>query len=571
MNKKIFRSSLLTVCLVLIATIVLILGTLFHFFEKQIQAELANEAGFLAQAVENEGIRYFDGFESKSNRVPRNNRITLVDQNGTVLYDSKADAAALDNHAEREEIRTAMEHGKGMSIRYSKTLTEKTVNYALRLSDGSILRVSTEQYTVITILMGMIQPVLVIMLAALILTMVLSSQVSKAIIEPINRLDLDVPENNDTYEELTPLLRKIADQKRTIEEQLADSQKKQKEFTLITENMSEGFLIIDQDANLLTYNSAAFKLLDMESPVGRSITTSVLTFCRAKEFRDVISDVLSGKRAESIMVREERSYSLIANPVFESEMVIGAVVVILDITEREKRDLLRREFTANVSHELKTPLTSISGFAEIMKEGDVSEEHVMDFSKSIYDEAQRLITLVNDIIKISELDGQSISFEKERVDLYELSNEIICRLEKAADKKNITFHLIGGRAEIIGVRKILDEMLYNLCDNAVKYNKEDGMVDVVVNQTEGDATVIVRDTGIGIPAAHQSRVFERFYRVDKSHSKKVGGTGLGLAIVKHGAMYHHAKISMDSAVDTGTTITLTFSKRTFSQIKTDTQ
>ncbi len=557
MNKKIFRSSLLTVCLVLAATIALIMGLLFHFFEKQIQKELANEAGFLAHALENEGAGYFDSFDNKNNRLAGNNRITWIDENGTVLFDSRADVSELDNHADRDEIKTAMKEGKGMSTRYSKTLTEKTVNYAIRLSDGSILRVSTEQYTVVTILMGMLQPILFIMFVALILTLVLSARVSKAIIEPINKLDLEIPENNDTYEELTPLLRKIADQKETIGEQLADARKKQKEFNLITENMSEGFLVIDADANLLTYNSAALNLLEITPPADRS----VLLFCRAKEFRGVISDVLSGIKAENTMVREERSYSLIANPVYEKESVIGAVVVILDITEREKRDILRREFTANVSHELKTPLTSISGFAELMKAGDVLENDVTDFSKSIYDEAQRLITLVNDIIKISELDGQSIPYEKETVDLYELSKEVIGRLEKEADKKNITFHLIGGRAEIIGVHKILEEMLYNLCDNAIKYNKENGTVDVLVNQTGDGVNVIVRDTGIGIPISHQDRVFERFYRVDKSHSKKVGGTGLGLAIVKHGALYHHAKLSLESTVDVGTVVTIAFSKK----------
>ena len=557
MNKKIFRSSLLTVCLVLAATITLIMGLLFHFFEKQIQKELANEAGFLAHALENEGAGYFDSFDNKNNRLAGNNRITWIDEYGTVLFDSRADVSELDNHADRDEIKTAMKEGKGMSTRYSKTLTEKTVNYAIRLSDGSILRVSTEQYTVVTILMGMLQPILFIMFVALILTLVLSARVSKAIIEPINKLDLEIPENNDTYEELTPLLRKIADQKETIGEQLADARKKQKEFNLITENMSEGFLVIDADANLLTYNSAALNLLEITPPADRS----VLLFCRAKEFRGVISDVLSGIKAENTMVREERSYSLIANPVYEKESVIGAVVVILDITEREKRDMLRREFTANVSHELKTPLTSISGFAELMKAGDVLENDVTDFSKSIYDEAQRLITLVNDIIKISELDGQSIPYEKEMVDLYELSNEVIGRLEKEADKKNITFHLIGGRAEIIGVHKILEEMLYNLCDNAIKYNKENGTVDVLVNQTGDGVNVIVRDTGIGIPISHQDRVFERFYRVDKSHSKKVGGTGLGLAIVKHGALYHHAKLSLESTVDVGTVVTIAFSKK----------
>ena len=556
MNKKIFRSSLLTVCLVLAAAIALIMGLLFHFFERRIQTELANEAGFLARALENEGIGYFDGFDNKNNRLAGNNRITWIDKNGTVLFDSRADASQMDNHADRDEIKTAMKEGKGMSTRYSKTLTEKTMNYAIRLSDGSILRVSTEQYTVITILMGMLQPVLFIIFVALIMTLVLSVRVSRAIIEPINRLDLDVPENNDTYEELTPLLRKIAEQKETIQEQLADACKKQKEFNLITENMSEGFLVIDADANLLTYNSAALNLLEIVPPADRS----VLLFCRAKEFRNVISDVLSGIRAENIMVRDEHSYSLIANPVFEKESVIGAVVVILDITEREKRETLRREFTANVSHELKTPLTSISGFAELMKAGNVPEEDVIDFSQSIYEETQRLITLVNDIIKISELDGQSIPYEKETVDLYELSNEVIGRLEKEADKKNVTFHLIGGRAVIMGVHKILEEMLYNLCDNAIKYNRENGTVDVLVNETEDGVNVIVRDTGLGISPAHQDRVFERFYRVDKSHSQKAGGTGLGLAIVKHGAMYHHAKISLQSTVDVGTAITVAFAK-----------
>lgn len=548
MHKKIFRSSLLTVFLVLIAAIILIMGILFRFFEKQIQTELAREAEFLAHAVENEGIEYFDDLNGMDNRV------TLIDKNGTVLFDSKADASLLDNHAGREEIRSAMETGKGVSVRYSATLAEKTVNFALRLSDGSVLRVCTEQYTIITVLLGMLRPILIIMLAALILALVLSSRVSKAIIEPVNKLDLEVPENNDTYEELTPLLRKIAKQKQTIEKQLADAHKKQEEFNLITENMSEGFLVIDQDTNLLTFNLAALKLLDITPPTDRS----VLLFCRAKEFRDVISKALSGKKTENIMIREERSYSLIANPVFQQDSVIGAVVIILDITESEKRETLRREFTANVSHELKTPLTSISGFAELMKTGEVSSENVIDFSESIYEEAQRLITLVNDIIKISELDGQSVPFENEEVDLYELSAEVIGRLENEAAKKKITFHLIGSSARITGARTILDEMLYNLCDNAIKYNKENGTVDVIINQTQESVNVIVRDTGIGIPAAHQSRVFERFYRVDKSHSKKVGGTGLGLAIVKHGAIYHHAKISMESAEDKGTSITLSF-------------
>lgn len=549
MNRKIFRYFFFTIFPVMVSTIIFVIGIFFFFFEKQIEAELENEADFLSHAVETEGIRFFEGFDSN------NKRVTFVDADGTVLFDSQAETDMLDNHAGREEIKEAMETGEGMSIRYSKTLEEKTIYYARRLSDKRILRISTNRYIVVVVILPEMLRLFIIILSLVFnVTFLLSLWVSKIIIDPINRLDLDCPENNNAYEELTPLLRKISEQKETIEEQLADAQKKQKEFNLITENMSEGFLVIDQDANLLTYNSAALKLLDIEPPADGS----VLLLCQAKEFCDVISEALSGKRAENIMVREERSYSLIANPVTQKEEAIGAVIVILDITESEKRDTLRREFTENVSHELKTPLTSISGFAELMKEGDVSEKNVIDFSESIYDEAQRLITLVNDIIKISELDGQSISFESESVDLYELSKEVVRRLENEASKRNNAFHLIGGRAEITGVRKILDEMLYNLCDNAIKYNKEGGLIDVMVDQTKDGVNVIVRDTGIGIPAAHQSRVFERFYRVDKSHSKKVGGTGLGLAIVKHGAMYHHAKINMESAVDVGTTVTLVF-------------
>lgn len=550
MHKKIFRSSLLTVFLVLLATIVLILGILFRFFEKQIQTELENEAIFLSHAIEHEGTGFFEGFDN------HNNRVTLINEKGKVLFDSETNADELDNHAEREEVQEAIEKGKGMSIRYSTTLMKKTINYAMQLSNHNILRISTNQYTVISIFLEIIPPILLIIVIALFLSLFLSSKVSKAIMEPINTLDLEYPENNEVYDELTPLLRKIMVQKNMIQDQLMDAHKKQKEFNLITENMNEGFLTIDQDANLLTYNSAALKLLDITPPANGN----VLAFCRTKEFREVIAKVLSGVKAESTMIRDEHSYNLIANPVFENKMVIGAVIVILDITEKEAMETLRREFTANVSHELKTPLTSISGFAELMKEGNISEDIWVDFSKSIYDEAQRLITLVNDILKISELDEKSVSFQQEYVDLYTLAQEIINRLKSQAAKRDITLNLTGKNVEIIGIRKILDEMLYNLCDNAIKYNKENGMVEMIINETENSINFIVKDTGIGIPTAHQNRVFERFYRVDKSHSRKVGGTGLGLAIVKHGAIYHNAEIRLESKKDEGTTVTLLFRK-----------
>ncbi len=551
MNKKIFRSSLLTAFLVLASTIALIMGTLYDFFERQMQEELEGRADVIAQAVEKDGVRFFDGFSSSDERV------TLIDLDGSVLYDSEAEEGTLDNHAEREEIEEATAYGTGMSIRYSKTLMEKTIYYAVRLEDRKILRVSAKQHTVASILLGLVQPLLCIMAVALALTLFLSSRVSKAIVGPINKLDLETPENNsDAYEELTPLLRKIADQKQTIEENLADAHKKQEEFNLITENMSEGFIVVDEDASLLTYNTAALDLLGITPPADGN----VLTYCREKDFRETVAKALSGERAENTMEKGGRSYGLIANPVFEAGKAIGAVVVILDITEREKREALRREFTANVSHELKTPLTSISGFAELMKEGDVAPDTALDFSASIYDEAQRLIALVNDIITISELDGGSVPFEEEEVDVHALAKEILGRLESQAKKKDVTLSLLGGPAKVKGVRRILDEMLGNLCDNAIKYNKEHGAVDVVVSQSEREVSVLVRDTGIGIPDAQKERVFERFYRVDKSHSKQVGGTGLGLAIVKHGALFHHAGIRLESTEGKGTSVTLSFPK-----------
>lgn len=443
MSSKIFRSSFFATLLILTVTIAFIMSLLTNLFDRQIRSEIVSEAQYLKQAVENEGVSFLESLDNTDRRI------TLVNPDGTVVFDNQADAATLDNHAEREEIKQAMETGTGMSKRYSDTLTEKTIYYAVKLDDNRILRVSTNQYTLVSVLLGLMQPFIIVFVIAFVLTAVLSSRVSKSIVKPINNLDLENPENNETYEELAPLLRKISDQKRTISNQ---------------------------------------------------------------------------------------------------------------IEELSKRDETRREFTANVSHELKTPLTSISGFAELMKNGDVPREVAADFSKSIYDETQRLISLVNDIIELSELDEKNIPLEKETVDLYELSGEIIDRLKSEAAKKNVSLNLIGGSAKVCGVRKILDEMIYNLCDNAIKYNKENGTVDVIVNDADKKAYLTVRDTGIGIGAEHRPRVFERFYRVDKSRSKQVGGTGLGLAIVKHGAIYHNAEINLDSAEGKGTSVTLTFDK-----------
>ena len=549
MNKKIFRSTVAVTLLVLAASLALMIGILFDYFEEQMLRELKSEATYISHAVEHEDSAYLEDMDVGDKRI------TLIASDGIVLADTSAERA-LENHGDRDEVQQAMETGTGKSVRYSETLMEKTVYYATRLEDGRILRISATRYSVAVVLLGLIHPLLLVLLFALLLAFLLSSRVSKSILTPINGLDLEHPEKNDTYEELIPLLSKISTQRRTIDKQLRDARQKQEEFRLICENMSEGLLLIDKNGNLLTHNTAAMQLLQTDDATGET----VLALNRSKEFRDVVQTVLADERAQQELLVDNCRLRLIANPVQEKNKTIGGVILILDITETANREQLRREFTANVSHELKTPLTSISGFAEMLQAGGTEEQVVMDFSKSIYEEAQRLISLVSDIIKITELDEDTLPFVKDPVDLYALSREVLKRLEPVADKSDITLTLLGGPATVEGAKKILDEMIFNLCDNAVKYNKNGGRVEVQVSETEQVVCLTVRDTGIGIPQGEQSSVFERFYRVDKSHSKEIGGTGLGLSIVKHGAMYHNAQVQMKSTEGEGTEVTLQFPK-----------
>ena len=538
--------------IVLLASIFLIMGILHGIFESQLEDQLQKETAFVATAIENEGISYFDNLSKDGDRV------TLIDRDGTVLADSQVDVSKLENHGDREEVKQAETEGRGQSVRYSSTMTEKTVYYAQKLDNGQILRISADQFTIVTILFGISQPIAIVVIAAIVLSLILSTNVAKHIVEPINDLDLDDPMENTVYDELSPLLRKIAHQNSTIEEQLKEARQKQEEFRIITDNMSEGFIVIDNQMKILTYNAAALKLFGAEQKTPENI----LALSRSKPFRDAIYKSLDGEHSQAEMTTDERVYSIISNPVYDTEQaVIGAVIVVIDITEISRREQLRREFTSNVSHELKTPLTSISGFAEIMKSGGTDEATVVDFSRSIYDEAQRLISLVSDIIKLSELDDGTIEYEPETVDLYTLSLEIASRLSPQAQEKKIHFTVNGEKAEITGVRKILDEIIFNLCDNAVKYNRSGGDVKVSVKNSADTVTVTVSDTGIGIPTVQQDRVFERFYRVDKARSKSIGGTGLGLSIVKHGVMYHNAQISLESKENEGTTVVINFPKQ----------
>lgn len=549
MNKKIFRSSVTVALLVLLSSVALIMGILFQYFENQLQSELESEANYIAYAVEKQGIDYIKNFSNN------NKRITLIAPNGDVIADTYANESELDDHSNRQEVIDALKYGKGTSIRYSKTLAEKIVYFAMKMNDGNILRVSTTQYTVAAIIISLIQPILIVLLIAVALSFALAQSVSKSIIKPINELDLENPSNNEPYDELAPLLRKISNQKKTIEKQIKAAEYKQEEFRLITENMKEGFIVVDNQINLLTYNRSALKLLG----INKKQVDNLLSVCN-ENLLFTIKKALQGDCEKSSLTLNNNHYSLIANPVFEDSKIIGAVIMIIDVTESVKREQLRREFTSNISHELKTPLTSISGFAEIMKAGNTPDSIVTDFSASIYDEAQRLITLVNDIIKISYLDEKDVPSDTEDVDLYELSKDIIKRLVPVADRRKISLNLLGESTVVKGTKNVLDEMIFNLCDNAIKYNVDNGVVDVILNESENHIKLTVRDTGIGIPKSEQERIFERFYRVDKSHSKSIGGTGLGLAIVKHAAIYHNAEIKLNSELGKGTAITIIFKK-----------
>lgn len=548
MKSKIFKASFLTSMLVLAISILMIFSVLGNYFESQIFSELESETQYISYGIKDGEADFLKSFEKE------NKRITIISPDGTVLADTKADAESLENHSERKEVKDAIANGTGKSERYSDTLTEKTLYCAKKLDNGNILRVSTTQNSVLVVLFGLLQPIVLIIAAALGISLFLSYKVSNSVIKPINEIDLENPEAADTYEELNPFLEKISVQTATIKRQIKEAEKSREEFRLICENMNEGFLVIDKNAKVLSYNSSALRLLNIDKPAAEN----VLAFNRTKSFREAAQKSLSGERAENTVKSAEKTYSIIANPVCRSGEIIGAVVVIIDITESAQREKLRREFTSNVSHELKTPLTSISGFAEMLKSGGIPDKTVVDFSTSIYDEAQRLITLVSDIMKISELDEGMISVDNEKVNLYSLAKNVSERLKKIAEKQNIALNVIGDDTYVVGAKKILDEMIYNLCDNAIKYNKPNGLVDIIITSSENGIKLTVRDTGIGIPKIEQTRVFERFYRVDKSRSKSAGGTGLGLAIVKHGAMYHNAKISLESTEGKGTSITLAF-------------
>ncbi|MBR5533354.1 MAG: PAS domain-containing protein, partial [Ruminiclostridium sp.] len=522
MTGKIFRGCLSVGLAVLCLSAGLFLFIMTERHQQSVYREMKEEIAYAAHGVETWGLEYLTDLESTQ-------RLTWVTADGTVLYDSVADQTRMENHVDREEIVEALETGEGYSERESRTLLEKNLYYAKQLSDGSVLRISCTRITVGAIFLEVAQPILVMAALAMILSALLASSLARQITRPINSMDLERPDLDKPYEELAPLVGRIREQNRTIALQMEELRQRQREFSALAANMSEGLLILNNKYAILSANQSALTLL------GESSQPESLRQDRSpQEVWTAAAEALAGRHGQAFLREEGRIFEVLASPVTSSGQVTGAMVLMVDVTEREERDSLRREFSANVSHELKTPLTAISGFAELMKEGLVAPDMMKEFAGDIYRECRQLIDLVDDILKLSRLDEGSAEIQEETVDLYAMSADVLERLRINAARGNITLSLEGDHQQITGVWRILDEMIYNLCENAIKYNKEGGRVTVRVSGDQNAAVLSVADTGIGIPKAQQDRVFERFYRVDKSHSRAIGGTGLGLSIVKHG-------------------------------------
>ena len=551
MTKKIFKSTVLVATTVLICGIALAMAILYQYFGKEMNMELKKEASYLAYGVELQGTEYLQKIKNSDARI------TYIDKDGTVLYDNQADASQMENHSNREEFQEAQESGSGFSDRISDTLSERTVYYALRLSDDSVLRVASTQSSILALTLQLLPPFLGIMIIMIIFAGLISSKSARRLVEPINALNLDQPEQNDGYEEIGPLLSRIYKQKCQISAQLENARRNQEEFTIITENMQEGLLVIDAYTMILSGNSSVWKLFQMKEP---KTGESVYSLDRNEDFRKVIEHVLAGQHGSALLKLDGEFVQMIANPVFRETKVVGAVLLLVNETEKIERENLRREFSANVSHELKTPLTSISGFAEIIQDGFVKDEDIKKFAGRIYKEAQRLIQLVEDTIKVSQLDEGANPYEWEQVDLYGVVKDVCNNLKGIAEKKNVHLFIDGKPLVFHTVRPILEEVIYNLCDNGIKYNHEDGTVSIHFQDMGDKVQLTVKDNGIGIPREDSNRVFERFYRVDKSHSKEIGGTGLGLSIVKHGVTFLGGTLNMISELGKGTEITMVFPK-----------
>ncbi len=548
MTKKIFQSILLVAGCVLLASLLIIMGFLYDYFGGVEENQLRDELSLAAAAVEDGGTDYLS--QLTADRC----RLTWIAADGSVLYDTKTDAESLENHASRAEVSQALATGTGESTRYSSTLMEKTMYYAQRLDDGTVLRISISRATVGMIAVGMIQPLLIVLIVALILSGLLAKRLSRRIVDPLNSLDLEHPLDNDAYEELSPLLKRIHRQHVEIQTQLRELHERTDEFTQITGSMREGLVLLDEHGSILSINAAAQALFGADA---QCVGKDFLTIERSHEISAAIQAAVTDGHSEVRAERAGRVYQFDISRITSDGKFLGTVILAFDITEQEFAERNRREFTANVSHELKTPLQGIIGSAELIENGMVKPDDLPRFVGHIHAEAARLVTLIDDIIRLSQLD-EGDAMPTEPVDLLAVSQEAAENLHDAAAARDVTVSVTGQPAVIPGVRRLIYEIVYNLCDNAIKYNRDGGRVDVTVAADADGSSITVADTGIGIAPEHQGRVFERFYRVDKSHSKASGGTGLGLSIVKHAVQYHHGRIELESTPGTGTTIRVVF-------------
>ncbi len=553
MKRKILKNMLLLTFVTVILTSVFICGVLYNHQINIMRQEIKNQAAYIAEFMNADSftsVLYLD-------KQGLTNRITHIAQDGTVLYDNHRNAAVMENHLDRPEVESALSIGFGETTRLSDTLGQQTYYYAIRLMDGTVLRVSITTDTIYSIFIKVLPYIILIVCGVSGFVMIIAVNQAQQVIAPINSIKLDNPMNNNIYDELSPLLIRIHHLKQHINRQMKEAREKQEQFTAITHNMAEGLIILNNKGMVLSVNRSAVKILGAkdEDYTGKHI----IHLSRSFELQKIVETSLKGSPIEDVIVSAGGSFRVWANPVPEIQGTGGVILFFLDVTESEKAETFRREFSANVSHELKTPLTVISGYAELIKNNLVRQEDIPAFSGKIFAEAKRMIKLIDDVIALSRLDENDINLSLEDMDLLEAAKNVSGRLSELARQKGISLAVSGEPVIISAVPRLLDELIYNLCDNAIQYNRENGEVNITISNSNGKAILVIEDTGIGIPEEHQGRIFERFYRVDKSHSKETGGTGLGLSIVKHVAAYHNADINLDSTVGTGTKITVSFS------------
>lgn len=550
MIKKIFRSTFFATLGVLLVTLFMVVGLLYGYFTQVQKEQLQTETALAAQGASLEGQDYFN--ELKMSNV----RITWVDNQGKVLYDNESDARTMDNHANREEIKEALKDGYGESVRYSKTLTTQSLYSAQRLDNGTVIRLSVTRHSILVLLFRMFQPLALILVLAFFLSLWLSHSIAKSVVLPLNRLDLDHPLENDAYEEISPLLRRIARHQKEVTEREVMIEQRQSEFDTIISKIKEGMILLDNNCRIISINQAAQDILQTDQTC---LGKDMLQIIRNLSLNNWLEKGLQGRKQEGILQLDDAHYKVMVRPIQSEDKVTGLALLFFDVTEQLQAEQLRREFTANVSHELKTPLHLISGYSEMLASDVVAQKDVPQFAEKIHSESQRMIQLVEDIIKLSHLD-ESEELAMEPVNLYQISEEVLESLSAKANERHINLHLLGEPAYITGNHALIHSLIYNLCDNAIIYNRDKGDVTVGITSNEDKIVLTVQDTGVGIAKDEQERIFERFYRVDKSRSKKLGGTGLGLSIVKHAVNQHHADIKVESQLGLGTKMTVTFHK-----------